>query len=178
MSEKKPFWPNIYKGNYWKYSIIPTILFFVLLFLIFVYPGMPQGIDLKGGSMLLVKTSKAYDSKLIESALTSKFDLEDISVTTITSPTSPGIMVQFSKNKLFYDNDLLYKEGIALLKAGDSPNAIARFEAVLNNLSAKIKIENKPKMPAELQEFTGLKLDEAKQLFYNEVQDFLKTQLN
>ncbi|PIU21202.1 MAG: hypothetical protein COT15_03535 [Candidatus Diapherotrites archaeon CG08_land_8_20_14_0_20_34_12] len=178
MSEKKSILPNIYKGNYWKYSIIPTILFFVFLFMALVYPGIPQGIDLKGGNMLLIKTAKAHDAKTIEAALTSKFELEDISVTTITSPTSPGVMIQFSKNKFFFDNDLIYKEGAVLLKAGDEAGAISKFETVLTALSSKISIDNKPKTAQDLQEFTALKIDEAKQVFYNDVQEFMRAQLN
>ncbi|MEK6973573.1 MAG: MMPL family transporter [archaeon] len=178
MPDKKPLLPNIYKGNYWKYSIIPTILFFVFLFMAFVYPGIPQGIDLKGGNMILVKTSNPADAKAIESALSQKFDLENISVTTIISPTSPGIIVNFSKNVFFYENEKIYKQGTDLLKAGNESEAIAQFEAILSNLSSKVKIDNKPSAAKDLQEFTSTKLDEAKQLFYNDIQDFLKQQLN
>ncbi|MFH1587790.1 MAG: protein translocase subunit SecF [Candidatus Diapherotrites archaeon] len=65
---------------------------------IFVYPGITQGIDLKGGTTIIVRSNTEFDSMAVENALLQNFNLNDLSVVGISSPAGFGLMIQFSEN--------------------------------------------------------------------------------
>jgi preprotein translocase subunit SecF len=90
---------NFYSGNYKRYMLLPTTLFFLFLFAIIVFPGIKQGIDLKGGTNIVIRAEKPLDAKLLLPKLKSEFNLTDLQVGSISSPTGYGLYIQFSENQ-------------------------------------------------------------------------------
>jgi preprotein translocase subunit SecF len=85
-------------GSYKKWIAIPVVLFVFFIAAIFVYPGVTHGIDLKGGTTIIVRSNNYMDSKNVEASLVQNFDLSDLSVTEISSPAGYGLMIQFSES--------------------------------------------------------------------------------
>ncbi len=54
---------NIYGEKYKYYLLVPGLLTLVCLFLVFFWPGLTQGMDLKGGTSLIIRTDQAIDAK-------------------------------------------------------------------------------------------------------------------
>jgi len=90
---------NFYSGDYKRYMLVPIALFFLFLFAIIVYPGVKQGIDLKGGTNIVIRAEKPLDAKLILPKFNSQFNLTDLQVGSISSPTGYGFYIQFSENR-------------------------------------------------------------------------------
>jgi len=89
---------NLYLGDYKRYLVIPAVLFVIFLFLILVFPGVKQGIDLKGGINIIVRSDMPLDSDLIKDVLESKYPLAELQVGSISSPTGNGLFIQFLEN--------------------------------------------------------------------------------
>src|SRR3989344_8479581 len=92
---------NLYQGDYKRYLIIPAILFVVFIFLVFVYPGITPGIDLKGGTSIIVRASEPLEAHLIETALKEKYSFSELQIGEVSSPTSHGLYIQFSEETDF-----------------------------------------------------------------------------
>ena len=89
---------NLYQGDYKRYLLVPAVLFIAFLFLAFVSPGVKPGIDLKGGTNIIVRSDKPLDASAIERALTGKYPLAELQIGSISSPGGYGVFVQFSEN--------------------------------------------------------------------------------
>ena len=101
--------------DYKKFLIVPAILVLVLLFLVFVAPGVSSGIDLTGGNVIIVRTTHELNKEQIENVLNENFDLEELNVSTIASPTGYGAWIEYSKNPLSAQaEDLLSKAEASL----------------------------------------------------------------
>lgn len=86
---------KFYGKNYKYYIILPAVLFFVFGFLAFVSPGIEQGIDLKGGTLIVIGTDALVDAKSLESAILSEFDLTELKII----PFQGGVQVQYGFNR-------------------------------------------------------------------------------
>ena len=86
------------RKNYKQYMVIPAILFMVFLFLIFVWPTVPRGIDLQGGTLILVRSEKPIDATELRDLLSDNFDLVDLKVSGISGPSGNGVNIQFASN--------------------------------------------------------------------------------
>jgi len=93
----KKYLDRFYGDSYKKYIILPAVLFVVFAFLAFVYPGVEQGIDLKGGTLIVIGTESIVDAHAIQSALNQAFELTDLTVT----PFQGGVQIQFGANRIF-----------------------------------------------------------------------------
>ncbi|MFH1234559.1 MAG: hypothetical protein V1493_03015 [Candidatus Diapherotrites archaeon] len=82
--------------NYKRYLVIPAALVLVCLFLAFVFPGIEQGIDLKGGTLVVVGAKTQVDAAAIESAVKAQFELTDLKVI----PFQGGVQVQYGGNRV------------------------------------------------------------------------------
>ena len=91
---------NLYKGHYKNLMLIVVALWIVFLFVTFVYPGLTAGIDLKGGTMYIIRTDKPMDSTVLQKTLLDNFPLEDLEVATISSPSGHGATIQYANNKI------------------------------------------------------------------------------
>ena len=90
---------NLYDGDYKKLLLLPVLLFVISLFLVFVYPGVPLGIDLKGGNMILLRTDMPIDAEVLKTDLLSDYPLQELSITSTSSPDgSHGTIIQFLVN--------------------------------------------------------------------------------
>ncbi len=92
---------NFYAGGDTKrYMLVPAAMFILFLFLILVWPTVPRGIDLKGGTLLLIRSDKEVDASKLKDLLSANFDLTDLKVHSISSPAGFGVNVQFATNAL------------------------------------------------------------------------------
>lgn len=90
---------NIYRGNYKAYLPIVAVLYIVLLFLVFVSPGLTKGIDLEGGTLILVRGDKAVETTKLEALLKQNFQLTELTITGIQSPGGGfGLTIQYREN--------------------------------------------------------------------------------
>jgi len=87
---------ELYSGNYKLYLIVPLILTIVFLFIVLVYPGVQPGIDLKGGTQIIIRSDTPADAVELKELLEQKFDFTELSINSISSPTTHGINIQFS----------------------------------------------------------------------------------
>ncbi len=87
---------RFYGGNYKRFILLPAALFFVFAFLAFVSPGIEQGIDLKGGTLIVIGTTSLPDAAPVAKALEENFELTDLQVI----PFQGGIQVQYGSSPL------------------------------------------------------------------------------
>ncbi len=87
---------NIYSGNYKRLLIVPIILYFVLAFVAFVNPGLQGGLELKGGTLIIVHSDTPMDATKITSILDSKYHLLDLSA----SASGTNLRIQFAGHPL------------------------------------------------------------------------------
>jgi len=84
------------QNNYFRLMIIPFIFLVIFLFLAFVNPGISKGIDLRGGTNIIVHYDEQKDYHPIENQLKSYFKLKDLTVSEIKSPAGFGLILEFS----------------------------------------------------------------------------------
>jgi preprotein translocase subunit SecF len=105
---------NIYESkHYKKLLIIPLALLIVMLF---YTTQVEYGIDLRGGLLLTASTPRLIDAATLQSAISSKFDLEDLTVRT-TSGAQNGFYIE-----LIGEKSLLKAQ--TYLEAQDYPKVI------------------------------------------------------
>ena len=104
---------NPYTANYKRYIALPVIFAVLMLFFIFVSPGVKPGLDLKGGTMLIVQSDQGLDADLLEATLKENFDLEELKVTS----TGLGVRVQYSQSTLLTEAQESLEEATALLSS-------------------------------------------------------------
>ncbi|MDP6670679.1 MAG: hypothetical protein QGI60_02585 [archaeon] len=123
---------GLYKGNYKRLLIIPIIILIATSFLAFVYPGVPLGIDLSGGTLIIMRSEKPLDARVTEEILVQNFDLTDLSVVSTSSPVSGnGLTIKFARNTAIFAAE---KE-LALAKAAQGETAIAHSQTVIELVS-------------------------------------------
>jgi preprotein translocase subunit SecF len=97
---------DFYHGRFKLFLILPLVLFVVFLGIVGYWPGITQGVDLKGGSLLFIDAPMPVSEKEVLDFLNENFDLVDVAVSSISSPLGNKIRIQFVESK-----------SIALLKA-------------------------------------------------------------
>lgn len=87
------------KKNYYKMLIIPIILLIIFFILIFIFPGIEKGIDLKGGNQIIVHYDqhKEYDS--LESKLIESFEVSEMYIKEVRGISDYGLLIEFSLQK-------------------------------------------------------------------------------
>ncbi|HLC78961.1 MAG TPA: hypothetical protein VJG83_00890 [archaeon] len=88
----------MYSGEYKRYLLIPAILLVVFLVLIFAFPGIKKGIDLTGGTNIIVRADTPLDSQLILPLLKEKYPLTELSVGSVSSVGGYGLFIQYGQN--------------------------------------------------------------------------------
>lgn len=129
---------NIYAKNYKLYMLIPAVLFVAFFYLVLVSPGLTQGIDLKGGTMLVVRAEKQIDSQKLQELLEKEFDLVDLQVNTVSSALGYGANIQFSDSERF----------IALKQQLDQAESLVSSNPTQSMLASR-------QLLAELKDFVG-----------------------
>lgn len=87
---------NIYEGHYKRYIPIVAVYVVILLFLVFVSPGLTPGLDIVGGTQILVQTGKTVDAASLETALKESFTLNELKITA----TGSGVRIQFKEDPI------------------------------------------------------------------------------
>jgi preprotein translocase subunit SecF len=90
---------DFFGNKYKKYLLVPIILLIPMLFLIFIFPGVSPGTDLTGGNLIILRSSQALEQEKIELLLQEEFDLPELEVSTIASPTGYGAWIEYSKEE-------------------------------------------------------------------------------
>ena len=133
---------NIYDHGYKRFLFVPLALFVVFLFLVLVYPGVPRGIDLDGGTLIIVRADKPLDASKIEGVLKQKFDLEELMVTGISSPTGGyGITIQFARNNTLQSAQDNFNAARQLAESNPG-DARARAAQSLGILSSLVEVKD------------------------------------
>jgi len=88
---------ELFSGNYKMYLVVPLILTLIFAFAVLVSPGVKQGIDLKGGTQIIIRSDKPVDATKLESLLNQRFDFTELTVNSISSPAAHGVTIQFSE---------------------------------------------------------------------------------
>jgi len=139
----KPLLAKFYAGNYKRYLALPAVLFVVFAFLAFISPGLEYGIDLKGGTLLVIGTEVAVDAASLEQAINNDFELTELQVT----PFQSGVQVQFGFNRELEEARL----AIESAKTGD----LAQCRDAIAKLAAFIPVEGIPDSHEECTEFAN-----------------------
>lgn len=126
---------ELYSGNYKLYLIVPLILTIVFLFIVFVFPGVQPGIDLKGGTQIIIRSDTPADAVELKALLEQKFDFTELSINSISSPTTHGINIQFS-GETTLDKA---KEELDLAKSLFESDPIQAEQHALNSISFSSK---------------------------------------
>ncbi len=120
------------KKSYKLYMLVPALLFIAFLFLITIWPGIPRGIDLQGGTLLVARSEKPIDALELKKLLNQNFDLLDLKVNSISGPAGNGVNIQFAGN-----NTLLAAEAqLALAKQALETNP----QAARQNIEEAVSI--------------------------------------
>ncbi|MFA5745318.1 MAG: hypothetical protein WCX82_00725 [archaeon] len=87
----------ITEKNYKKLMFIPLIVGIICLFLIFIYPQVHKGIDLKGGNQLILRyEGEKIDHATLESQIRQNYSLQEVTISETTGPTSTGLIIEYS----------------------------------------------------------------------------------
>lgn len=128
--------PKLYGGNYKLLAVLPAILALLSLFAVFVYPGIKFGIDLEGGSMILLRSDKVIGAEELKASLLAGYPLQELSVTTTSAPDgSHGAIIQFKSNTDF--TGISSKIGLAESLADTDPARARNELASLSPMLAK-----------------------------------------
>ncbi|MCX6801602.1 MAG: hypothetical protein NT067_00665 [Candidatus Diapherotrites archaeon] len=122
--------------SYKRYLVIPAAVVLICLFLAFVFPGIEQGIDLKGGTLVVVGSKTQVDASAIESAVRSQFQLTDLKVI----PFQGGVQVQYGANRALESAKTLLESAKSSV-AGNEAQAMASCQSAIGSLKAFLEPE-------------------------------------
>ena len=169
---------NFYKGNYKTYLAIPVILMIASAFLAFIYPGVPRGIDLSGGTLILIRSDKALDAKQAEEILTKNFSLSDLSVVSTSSPLGGnGLTIRFAEDALLANAGSELSLAKSALKT-DPATALQHAKNVAEILRPYLQPAELPAEPAEAVDAANTMLIDAKENFSKKIQQLIVERFN
>ncbi len=171
---------RFYEGNYKAYMIVPAVLTVIFLYLALVSPGLKTGIDLRGGTLILVQSEQAVDAARLDSVLRSEFSLADLSVTTVSSPVGYGTTIQFAYDeKLEAANRLVTSARQKI--ASDPAGARSDLEAARESIRPLLAQAPTRVLPDDLNQAMALVNDEfalAKENEATRLQNRIQTEFN
>ncbi len=135
---------DFFGNKYKKYMVPPIILLIPMLFLIFIYPGISPGTDLTGGNVIIVRSSQELGEAQVRQVLEEEFNLSELKVSTIASPTGYGAWIEYSKEPT----------------VAQAEELLAKAEASLDNDNTSISFSNEAivLLGGEAKEFSNSKL--------------------
>ncbi|MEM4662787.1 MAG: hypothetical protein QXM75_02075 [Candidatus Diapherotrites archaeon] len=126
---------SIYAGNYLRYLLLAALLFVILPIIAFIYPGIEKGIDLTGGTLIIVKTEKHVDPVFLEGIL-SKYELTELKIV----PFSGGVQIHFGSSKKIDNASKILKDANNLFNS-DPQQSLALCHSAFSQLSTLYKAE-------------------------------------
>jgi len=93
---------KLYDHNkkYNKLMIVPAIMLLLAIVLVFIYPGIQKGIDLKGGYQIIVNYDSQKDYSNLEDKLVNQYDLSEVHISETKAINSYGLLIEFAQPKL------------------------------------------------------------------------------
>lgn len=170
------------KKNYLKLLIIPLVILVIFLLLIFIYPGIQKGIDLKGGNQIIVHYDEQKDFSNLEQKLKDDYSITEIKINEVKSLTDYGLLIEFSlqsdletakanRSKIDFEKDLdLLKQDVRNLLT-----PLVLKDLLTNNDISFIDVS---KSNEDLKFSVNEVLILANNNFYNQVTTLLKEELN
>jgi len=166
---------DLYHGNYKKLLVVPAIVFIVVLFVAFVFPGIKFGIDFSGGTSLRFKTNAAVDSKQFEAILDERYELTDLKVESVSSPVGYGIILNYVENVPIVRAEKELTAARSLIDS-DSSQAIVHINNALSAISKFAVPDETPSDPKALLSKAESTLAKAKENFFNQLKDLLRSE--
>jgi preprotein translocase subunit SecF len=164
---------HFYTGQKYKlYMAIPAILFIAFLLMVFVWPTVPAGIDLKGGTLIIIRSETPIDAIELKQLLSDNFDLVDLKVNSVSSASSSGVNIQFAGNSIL----IAAKSGIDSAKAMLAANpaaALQEAQAVANMLAPFVQETALPSDPEAAVAQADFYLAEANQAINESMQKLI-----
>ncbi len=172
------FLDNFYEGKGHRlYIAIPIVLFIAFMFSIFVWPTVPAGIDLSGGTLIVIRSQTSIDADELTSLLSENFDLLDLKVSSVTGPSGTGVNIQFAGNQSL----LAAKDSVELansLLESNPAAALQEARAAVSILSPFLATTVLPSEPEAAVIKADLYLIEASQAFNQEMQELIVQTFN
>ena len=149
---------------------IPAILFIAFAFLAFVYPTVPKGIDLQGGTLVVIRGDKPVDAVELEQILNQQFDLIDLKVSSITGPSGSGVNVQFAASTSIQNASQQIDSAKATL-ATNPAGALQEAQAAVDSISSFLGSTELPSQPDKAVPQAELYIIEAKKNLTQKIQE-------
>jgi len=166
---------RLYEKNYLTYALVPVILFIAFLFMVFYFPGIEQGIDLKGGTLIIIRTENPVNAGELEFLLEERFSLTDLRVDSISSPAGYGITIQFAENRVLSDSAIELLEAKNALSQKNDSEAILRANNAVALLSPFIDESIPPELSArDAVEKADELFSKARDSFHNQIKDLVE----
>jgi preprotein translocase subunit SecF len=165
---------NLFAGNYKLYLIAPALAVIAFFFLIFVFPGLTQGIDLRGGTNIIIRSDQPLDADQLKETLQGKFALQDLKVITIGS----GTIIEFAHHDLIFKAQAELDSARGLLASDPAQAKALALQAVdsVKPLAPKTPPAN---LDAEsMVEFARVTLVDAKEAFQKDLQQTIVQEFN
>jgi len=156
---------NIFERNYKQYIVIPIVLFVIFAIMVFFVPGIKYGIDLRGGTSIIVRADNTINRAELLNALKENFEFEDLHVTT----TGSGAIIEFAYEKNIYEAE-------KILKNAEKNNIAIDAEKLRAYLKKYYEIKEIPKETNF--DFWKSALIKAKENFNLKLQDVIANVLN
>jgi preprotein translocase subunit SecF len=136
---------SLYEGNYKKLAIIPLLIVIPLLFLVFFSPGLKLGLELTGGNSIIIKSSTEINQSTLESVIRSNFQLTDLKVSTTSSPSGFGAVIQYTDEPKVTQAEDLINKAIDAINAEKETDAINFSNQAAALLGKTVSEENSKK---------------------------------
>lgn len=170
------------KKNYLKLLIVPLIALIIFLILIFVYPGIEQGIDLRGGNQIIVHYDAPKDYSNFESTLREKYQIAEVKINEVRGISDYGLLIEFSlqsdlENAKSQRANIDFTNDIEIVKEDVKNILVPLIEVGFLEFQDLSLIDNARNIE-EIRQALTESINIANNNFYNEISILLKTELN
>lgn len=125
---------DFYSPRYKKLVLIPIIIAIPLLFLVFISPGVHEGIDLTGGNVLMIRSHEVISTEQVEKIISEEFDLQEVKVSSISAPGTNGAYIQYNKSQAVLDAQNLIEKAQTALDAEREQESIQASKDAITKL--------------------------------------------
>lgn len=170
---------TLYGKHYKLYIPLLIVLLAACLFVAFVAPGVKQGIDLRGGTMIIVRMDKAIDADKLETLLKEKFPLTEVRVSSTSAPGGvSGAVIEFTANTELAKAEAALAEAKALLETDKQAAAAKAEEAIAAASLYTPKPQTAGLLPEDVVALAGTIVPKAEETFDLQLQDFVKQEFS
>ncbi len=166
---------NLYAGDYKRYMLVPAAFFIVFAFMILIAPGVQPGIDLKGGTSIILRSDKPLDKDALQAALRQKFSLTELQISSVSSPSGYGLNIQYAEETNIASAQKFLDQAKQALKSnpGDASSLAAQSIAAASKFTDSPSVAGKS--PEQAVETATAALSKAQEAFNLSIQDTIRT---